>query len=101
MHSLIDFKEITFYQLYYENLVCILFDYHNVLVAANYANTNVSSLLVLSSCLPGSYFIQLNAKQKPDYIYHVVAIHIKCHWSKLSLPTDTVTIITDDTTVEV
>ena len=39
--------------------------------------------------------MQLNVDPGADLIHHVVAVHVKCHWTKLSLPTDIAAIITD------
>ena len=99
VHPLTNLNEISFNQMHHVPAVFSLLDYHNISAAANYASINASSLLVLTSCLPGSYYIQLNVNPYADLIRHVVAIHIKCHWSKLSLPTDTEAIIADSTMV--
>ena len=99
VNPLANLKEISFNQLCYVPAVLSLLDYHNVSAVANYASTNASPLLVLTSFPPGSFCIQLNVSPNTDLMYHIVAIHVKCHWSKLSLTTDTSAIIIDHTIV--
>ena len=90
---------MSFNQLCHVPTVFSFLDYHNISATANYASTNASSLSLFTSFPSGSYYIQLKVNPEADLIHHVVAIHIKCHWSKLLLPTDAAAIIADPATV--
>ena len=52
-----------------------------------------------SNCSHSAYFVPLNVDPSADLAYHAVAAHVKQQWTKLSLLSEIVAIITDNFTI--
>ena len=95
VYPLVNLNEISFIDLHYVPGIYNTLDYYKISVETNFTRTRFNSLCLFTKCLRGSYYVQLNTVPSENSIHHVVAVHVKQHWFKLSSPTDTVVTITD------
>ena len=75
-------------------------DYHRIYVAKKITGANLGSLNLFCNCEPSAYSVQLKVNPRfGELVHHTVAVHVTKHCTKLTIPSETVAIITDNYTV--
>ena len=98
MHPLTNLRDISFGQLFCFPEVHRQLDYYKIAAPNNFKGTQSISLCLCSYFTFGAYFVQLNVDLSVDLVHHDVAFHVKKRWTEVSLSSDVVAIVTDNST---
>ena len=79
---------------------CSQLDYHRFPVSDHFMGNNLGSMNLFCDCDPGACFVQLDLTPSfGDLARHAVAVHVMKPWTKLTLPSEMVAIVTGNSSI--